>query len=95
MLCLIWLCNRLLYLPFQNLLRLSLGAAGAGVSPDAGQLQSHSLPSSVSDALEAMGMEDLNLEELDPGGLRDDPQEVNTHTHSHGSHQLACEKLHL
>ena len=56
----------------QNLLRLSFG--GPGVSPDAGQ--AHSLPSSVSDALEAMGMEDLNLEDLDPGGLKDDPQEV-------------------
>ena len=70
------------YMPYlrsshpQNLLRLSLGAAGAGVSPEAGQLQSHSLPSSVSDALEAMGMEDLHLEELEAGALRDDPQEV-------------------
>lgn len=58
----------------QNLLRLSLGAVGAGVSPEVGQLQSHSLPSSVSDALEAMGLEDF--EELDPGGLRDEPQEM-------------------
>ena len=49
---------------------------GAGVSPEAIPPQSHSLPSSVSDALEAMGMEDLNLEDLEAGGLRDDPQEV-------------------
>ena len=60
----------------QNLLRLSLGAVGAGVSPEAVPPQSHSLPSSVSDALEAMGMEDLNLEDLDSGPLREDPQEV-------------------
>lgn len=60
----------------QNLLRLSLGAVGAGVSPEAVPPQSHSLPSSVSDALEAMGMEDLHLEDLDPTVLRDDPQEV-------------------
>ena len=46
------------------------------MSPEAGPLQSHSLPSSVSDALEAMGMEDLNLDELESGGLRDDSQEV-------------------
>ena len=49
---------------------------GAGVSPEAVPPQSHSLPSSVSDALEAMGMEDLHLEDLDPAVLRDDPQEV-------------------
>ena len=61
------------FFPSQNLLRLSFGSAG--LSPDA-QLQSHSLPSSVSDALEAMGMEDLNLEELESGGLREEPQEV-------------------
>jgi hypothetical protein len=59
----------------QNLLRLSLGAVGAGFSPEAVPPMSHSLPSSVSDALEAMGMEDLNLEDLDSGPLRDDPQE--------------------
>lgn len=41
----------------------------SGFSPDNNQFQASSLPSSVSDALEAtigQSMEDLSLEELDP-----------------------------
>ena len=48
------------------------------MSPDA-TLQPHSLPSSVSDALEAMvggGLDDLTLEDIDPSNLTDDPSEV-------------------
>ena len=46
------------------------------MSPDA--LQSHSLPSSVSDALEAMvggGLDDLTLEDIDPSALAEDQQQ--------------------
>lgn len=62
----------------QNLLRLSFSSVSAGMSPDA-TLQPHSLPSSVSDALEAMvggGLDDLTLEDIDPSNLTDDPSEV-------------------
>ena len=58
----------------QNLLRLSFGITG-GESPEA-PLQPHSLPSSVSDALEAMvggGLDDLTLEDIDSTGLSDEP----------------------
>ena len=48
----------------QNLLRLSFGGTAPGVSPEA-TFQAHSLPSSVSDALEAMGLDDLTMEEID------------------------------
>ena len=60
----------------QNLLRLSLGSGGPGMSPEA--LQSHSLPSSVSDALEAMvggGLDDLTLEDIDPSSLAEEQQQ--------------------
>ena len=60
----------------QSLLRLSLSSGGPGMSPDA--LQSHSLPSSVSDALEAMvggGLDDLTLEDIDPSALTEDQQQ--------------------
>ena len=57
----------------QNLLRLSFGsigaAAAAGFSPEAGY-QAGSLPSSVSDALEAVvgpALDDLSLDELETG----------------------------
>lgn len=64
----------------QNLLRLSLGsAAGSGLSPEAASFQSHSLPSSVSDALEAMvggGLDDLTLEDIDSTNFTDEPHEV-------------------
>ena len=45
------------------------------MSPEA--LQSHSLPSSVSDALEAMvggGLDDLTLEDIDPSNLAEEQQ---------------------
>lgn len=48
------------------------------MSPEA-TLQPHSLPSSVSDALEAMvggGLDDLTLEDIDPSNLTDEPPEV-------------------
>ena len=61
--------------PPQNLLRLSFGSSGA--SPEAAY-QSHSLPSSVSDALEAMGLDDLNLEELDSSTLPPDESSSTT-----------------
>lgn len=64
----------------QSLLRLSLGSGGPGMSPDA--LQSHSLPSSVSDALEAMvggGLDDLTLEDIDPTTLAEDQQQSEVH----------------
>ena len=55
------------------------------MSPDA--LQSHSLPSSVSDALEAMvggGLDDLTLEDIDPSNLAEEQQsEVMIHTYTH------------
>ena len=58
----------------QNLLRLSFGsmgaAAAAGFSPDAG-FQASSLPSSVSDALEAVvgpSLDDLSLDEIEAIG---------------------------
>ena len=47
------------------------------MSPEALQ-QSHSLPSSVSDALEAMvggGLDDLTLEDIDPTTLAEDQQQ--------------------
>ena len=64
----------------QNLLKLSLGSSSSGMSPDA-VIQPHSLPSSVSDALEAMvggGLDDLTLEDIDSSStnLTDDPSEV-------------------
>ena len=64
----------------QNLLRLSYGS-GAGMSPEATLQQSHSLPSSVSDALEAMvggGLDDLTLEDIDTtsSNLTEEPSEV-------------------
>ena len=46
------------------------------MSPEA--LQSHSLPSSVSDALEAMvggGLDDLTLEDIDPSSLAEEQQQ--------------------
>ncbi len=50
------------------------------MSPDAA-LQPHSLPSSVSDALEAMvggGLDDLTLEDIETGNLTEEPAEVGT-----------------
>lgn len=60
----------------QSLLRLSLGSGGPGMSPEA--LQSHSLPSSVSDALEAMvggGLDDLTLEDIEPSTIAEEQQQ--------------------
>ena len=56
------------------------------MSPDA--LQSHSLPSSVSDALEAMvggGLDDLTLEDIDPSNLAEEQQSevMILHTYIH------------
>lgn len=50
------------------------------MSPEA--LQSHSLPSSVSDALEAMvggGLDDLTLEDIDPSSLAEEQQQSEVH----------------
>ena len=49
------------------------------MSPDTALPQAHSLPSSVSDTLEAMvggGLDDLTLEDIDSAGLTDEPSEV-------------------
>ncbi len=49
------------------------------MSPDTNFPQAHSLPSSVSDTLEAMvggGLDDLTLEDIDSAGLTDDPSDV-------------------
>ncbi len=49
------------------------------MSPDTAYPQAHSLPSSVSDTLEAMvggGLDDLTLEDIDSGGLTDESAEV-------------------
>ncbi len=59
-------------------MRLSLSSS-AGMSPDTNFPQAHSLPSSVSDTLEAMvggGLDDLTLEDIDSAGLTDDPSDV-------------------
>ena len=53
------------------------------MSPEA--LQSHSLPSSVSDALEAMvggGLDDLTLEDIDPtSSLAEEQQQQQSEVH--------------
>ncbi len=62
----------------QNFLRLSLSSS-AGMSPDTNLPQAHSLPSSVSDTLEAMvggGLDDLTLEDIDSAGLTDESSDV-------------------
>lgn len=49
------------------------------MSPDTALPQAHSLPSSVSDTLEAMvggGLDDLTLEDIDSAGLTEDSSEV-------------------
>lgn len=68
------------YTHIQNLLKLSLGSSSSGMSPEA-VIQPHSLPSSVSDALEAMvggGLDDLTLEDIESSNtnLADDASEV-------------------
>ena len=62
------------FLLWQSLLRLSFGSMGAaavaGFSPDTTTFQPGSLPSSVSDALEAVvgqGVDDLSLDDLETG----------------------------
>ena len=62
------------------MLRHSLEGGAAGVSPDT-NIQSHSLPSSVTDTLEAMvggGLDDLTLEDIDPtnANLTEEQSEV-------------------
>ena len=66
--------------PLQNLLRLSFGSTGPGQSPDAA-FQPHSLPSSVSDALEAMvggGLDDLTMEDIETSDITEEHSEVIT-----------------
>ena len=66
------------YSNIQSLLRKSLSST-SGMSPDTALPQAHSLPSSVSDTLEAMvggGLDDLTLEDIEPAGLADEPSEV-------------------
>ncbi len=49
------------------------------MSPDTNLPQAHSLPSSVSDTLEAMvggGLDDLTLEDIDSAGLTDESSDV-------------------
>ena len=63
---------------FFQILCLSLEGTTAGMSPDP-NIQSHSLPSSVTDTLEAMvggGLDDLTLEDIDPTNLTEEQAEV-------------------
>lgn len=74
-------CTHVIILVLQcrvQILRLSLEGVAAGLSPDI-NVQSHSLPSSVTDTLEAMvggGLDDLTLEDIDPANLTEEQPEV-------------------
>lgn len=64
-----------------QILRLTLEGASAGMSPDT-NIQSHSLPSSVTDTLEAMvggGLDDLTLEDIDSTNLTEEQSEVHNY----------------